>query len=130
MGLIISTLERAQVEAMILLKQTSEIPGQQVSTDHQGSFAVYWGHRTCTCSCVCPRPCVFRPANTPATGLLQAKIRTCIQRLFQMERTLLKNTKVMFSQRPQPYYLLQNLIFLRLSFVCAGSAYGTAASQC
>ncbi|KAL3133016.1 hypothetical protein ABBQ38_006925 [Trebouxia sp. C0009 RCD-2024] len=29
MGLIISTLERAQVEAMILLKQTSEIPGQQ-----------------------------------------------------------------------------------------------------
>lgn len=33
MGLIVCTLERAQVEAMILLHQTSELPGQQVSID-------------------------------------------------------------------------------------------------
>lgn len=38
-GLIVSTLERAQVEAMTLLKQTSEMPGQQVSTDCSDGFA-------------------------------------------------------------------------------------------
>ena len=32
-ALIGSTIERAQVDAMILLNQTSEMPGQQVSCD-------------------------------------------------------------------------------------------------
>lgn len=107
MGLIVSTLERAQVEAMILLKQTSEMPGQQVSTDHQGGFAADSCHTTRTCSCVSPPPCVLHAVSTLATGLLQAKIRTCIKRLFQMERTLLRNTKVvLFPCSPRDLALL------------------------
>ena len=39
MALIASTIERAQVEAMILLNQTSEMPGQQVSCKHLNGLA-------------------------------------------------------------------------------------------
>ena len=45
MALIASTIERAQVEAMILLSQTSEMPGQQVSCNQLNCVA------SCSTSC-------------------------------------------------------------------------------
>ena len=103
--LIVRTVEKAQLDAMVLLKETADMPAQQVSkkllvfkraslsfvvcADQLGSC---WGVQSLSCAALlCSKKCWSCASH--CVLFLQNKVKTCIKRLFHMERTLLQKTK-------------------------------------
>lgn len=85
----------------MLLNQTSDFPGQQVS---QSQTVVELYVRI-----ACLLLSYQQAIAVCSICVLQAKIRTCITRLFHMERTLLGKTKVALLHAPPLQRLTQSM---------------------